>query len=107
MDCFFVVLKCRVREFFRTFRFSRFLHVSFFKSSTFRFAGFTDCLVFYRNILAIRQLTTKQLSAYCLDGLLMKRELSDEKNYQMKGIQTTGIVCVGRILKTGIWVLQH
>jgi hypothetical protein len=30
-----------VREFFRTFRFSRFLHVSFFKSSTFRFAGFT------------------------------------------------------------------
>ena len=39
MDCFFVVLKCRVCEFFRTFRFSRFLHVSFFKSSTFRFAG--------------------------------------------------------------------
>lgn len=39
MDCFFVVLKCRVRDFFRTFRFSRFLHVSFFKSSTFRFAG--------------------------------------------------------------------
>jgi CXXX repeat peptide maturase len=28
-----------VREIFRTFRFSRFLHVSFFKSSTFRFAG--------------------------------------------------------------------
>lgn len=28
-------------EIFRTFRFSRFLHVSFFKSSTFRFAGFT------------------------------------------------------------------
>lgn len=41
MDCFFVVLKCRVCEIFRTFRFSRFLHVSFFKSSTFRFAGFT------------------------------------------------------------------
>lgn len=40
MDCFFVVLKCRVCEIFRTFRFSRFLHVSFFKSSTFRFAGF-------------------------------------------------------------------
>lgn len=39
MDCFFVVLKCRVCEIFRTFRFSRFLHVSFFKSSTFRFAG--------------------------------------------------------------------
>ena len=38
MDCFFVVLKCRVCDFFRTFRFSRFLHVSFFKSSTFRFA---------------------------------------------------------------------
>ena len=62
---------------------------------------------FCRNILAIRQLPTRQLSAYCLDGLLMKRELSDEKNYQMKGIQTTGIVCVGKILKTGIWVLQH
>ena len=28
-------------EIFRTFRFSRFLHVSFLKSSTFRFAGFT------------------------------------------------------------------
>lgn len=28
-------------EIFRTFRFSRFLHVSFFKSSTFRFAGFS------------------------------------------------------------------
>uniref|UniRef100_UPI0040262F91 HNH endonuclease n=1 Tax=Prevotella sp. TaxID=59823 RepID=UPI0040262F91 len=28
-------------EIFCTFRFSRFLHVSFFKSSTFRFAGFT------------------------------------------------------------------
>ena len=42
MDCFFVVLKCRVCEIFRTFRFSRFLHVSFFKSSTFRFAGFTS-----------------------------------------------------------------
>nr|DAT68821.1 MAG TPA: hypothetical protein [Caudoviricetes sp.] len=41
MDCFFVVLKCRVREFFCTFRFSLFLHVSFFKSSTFRFAGFS------------------------------------------------------------------
>ena len=67
----------------------------------------SDCLVFCRNILAIRQLTTRQLSAYCLDGLLMKRELSDEKNYQMEGIQTTGIVCVGKILKTGIWVLQH
>ena len=38
----FVVLKCRVCEIFRTFRFSRFLHVSFFKSSTFRFAGFTS-----------------------------------------------------------------
>lgn len=37
----FVVLKCRVCEIFRTFRFSRFLHVSFFKSSTFRFAGFS------------------------------------------------------------------
>lgn len=42
MDCFFIALKCRVRDFFRTFRFSRFLHVSFFKSSTFRFAGFTS-----------------------------------------------------------------
>lgn len=45
----FVVLKCRVCEIFRTFRFSRFLHVSFFKSSTFRFAGFTfkvDSLLF-------------------------------------------------------------
>lgn len=40
MDCFFIALKCRVCEIFRTFRFSRFLHVSFFKSSTFRFAGF-------------------------------------------------------------------
>lgn len=39
MDCFFIALKCRVCEIFRTFRFSRFLHVSFFKSSTFRFAG--------------------------------------------------------------------
>lgn len=39
MDCFFIALKCRVCDFFRTFRFSRFLHVSFFKSSTFRFAG--------------------------------------------------------------------
>ena len=67
----------------------------------------SDCLVFCCNILTIKQLTARQLSAYCLDGLQMKRELSDEKNYQMKGIQTTGIVCVGRILKTGIWVLQH
>ena len=67
----------------------------------------SDCLVFYRNILAIRPLAARQLSAYCLDGLLMKRELSDEKNYQMKGIKTTGIACAGRILKTGIWVLQH
>lgn len=41
----FVVLKCRVCEIFRTFRFSRFLHVSFFKSSTFRFAGFKQCQV--------------------------------------------------------------
>lgn len=46
MDCFFVVLKCRVCEIFRTFRFSRFLHVSFFKSSTFRFAGFKYTLPF-------------------------------------------------------------
>lgn len=38
----FVVLKCRVCEIFRTFRFSRFLHVSFFKPSTFRFAGLTQ-----------------------------------------------------------------
>ena len=28
-------------------------------------------------------------------------------NYQMRGILTTGMTCVGRILKTGIWVLQH
>ena len=41
MDCFFVAFECRVRETFSTFCFSRFLHVSFFKSSTFRFAGFT------------------------------------------------------------------
>lgn len=47
MDCFFVVLKCRVCEIFRTFRFSRFLHVSFFKSSTFRFAGFKYARVSY------------------------------------------------------------
>ena len=67
----------------------------------------SDCLVFYRNILAIRRLTARQLSAYCLDGLLMKRELSDEKNYQMKGIKTTGMACDGRILKAGILVLQH
>ena len=45
MDCFFIALKCRVRDFFRTFRFSRFLHVSFFKSSTFRFAGFIYILL--------------------------------------------------------------
>lgn len=38
---FFIALKCRVCDFFRTFRFSRFLDVSFSKSSTFRFAGFT------------------------------------------------------------------
>ena len=25
----------------------------------------------------------------------------------MVGIQATGIACVGRILKTGIWILQH
>ena len=37
----------------------------------------------------------------------MKRELSDEKNYQMKGIKTTGMACDGRILKAGILVLQH
>ena len=67
----------------------------------------SDCLVFCRNILAIRPLAVMQLSDNCLDGLLMKRELSDEKNYQMKGIKTTGIACDGRILKTGIWVLQH
>ena len=40
MDCFFIVYDCRVRETFSTFRFSCFLHVSFFKTSTFRFAGF-------------------------------------------------------------------
>ena len=28
-------------------------------------------------------------------------------NYQMRGILTTGMACVGRIMKTGIWVLQH
>lgn len=55
MDCFFVILKCRVREFFRTFRFSRFLHVSFFKSSTFRFAGF----ILYKNIISKEFLTRK------------------------------------------------
>ena len=40
MDCFFIVYDCRVRETFSTFRFSRFLYVSFFQTSTFRFAGF-------------------------------------------------------------------
>ena len=40
LDCFFVALKCRMCEFFRTFRFSRFFYVSFCKSSMFRFAGF-------------------------------------------------------------------
>ena len=77
----------------------------------------SDCLVFCRNILAIRQLTTRQLSAYCLDGLLMKGLIVEcvqdciadtlTYNYQMKGILTTGMACVGRILKTGICVLQH
>lgn len=47
MDCFFIALKCRVCVFFRTFRFSRFLHVSFFKSSTFRFAGFKYEVPYY------------------------------------------------------------
>ena len=32
----------------------------------------SDCLVFCCNVLAIRQLTARQLSANCLDGLLMK-----------------------------------
>lgn len=50
MDCFFIALKCRVCEIFRTFRFSRFLHVSFFKSSTFRFAGFK----YLRNFAAMK-----------------------------------------------------
>ena len=40
MDCFFIAFECRVRETFCTFRFSRFLYVSFFNSSTFRFVGF-------------------------------------------------------------------
>lgn len=46
----FVVLKCRVCEIFRTFRFSRFLHVSFFKSSTFRFAGFKVADPFHNTV---------------------------------------------------------
>nr|DAI23182.1 MAG TPA: hypothetical protein [Caudoviricetes sp.] len=37
---FFIALKCRMCEIFRTFRFSRFFYVSFCKSSMFRFAGF-------------------------------------------------------------------
>ena len=40
----------------------------------------SDCLVFCRNILAVRQLTVWRLSAYCLDGLLMKGKLSDVRN---------------------------
>ena len=32
----------------------------------------SDCLVFCCNILTFRQLAVRQLSAYCLDGLLMK-----------------------------------
>ena len=77
----------------------------------------SDCLVFRCNILINKQLTVWQLSANCLDGLLMKGLIVEcvqdciadtlTYNYQMRGILTTGMACVGRILKTGIWVLQH
>ena len=77
----------------------------------------SDCLVFCCNTLTDRQLPDSQLSANCLDGLLMKGLIVEcvqdciadtlTYNYQMRGILTTGMACVGRILKTGIWVLQH
>ena len=45
----------------------------------------SDCLAFGCNILTARKLTIKQLSANCLDGLLMKviarwKDLSDVRN---------------------------
>ena len=46
----------------------------------------SDCLVFCCNILTGRYLAAWRLSANCLDGLLTR------------GIQTTGIVCAGRII---------
>ena len=74
-------------------------------------------MVFRCNILINKQLTVWQLSANCLDGLLMKGLIVEcvqdciadtlTYNYQMRGILTTRMACVGRILKTGIWVLQH
>ena len=68
MDCFFVVLKCRVCEIFRTFRFSRFLHVSFFKSSTFRFAGFMWNTVNSREKVNINLLQDDDIQTIDVDG---------------------------------------
>lgn len=74
MDCFFVVLKCRVCEIFRTFRFSRFLHVSFFKSSTFRFAGFT----FFDKCHAHRKISVGIAGIVAVGGLWMFTLLGTE-----------------------------
>lgn len=62
MDCFFIALKYRVCEIFRTFRFSRFLHVSFFKSSTFRFAGFKKVEAFYPTLKNTKVVNGKRVS---------------------------------------------
>ena len=92
----FVVLKCRVCEIFRTFRFSRFLHVSFFKSSTFRFAGFKSMRVGNREIprnsviVGVARLQGERLSIALKsiehNGMIIPIELAVYDNDGQEGI---------------------
>lgn len=89
MDCFFVVLKCRVCEIFRTFRFSRFLHVSFFKSSTFRFAGFILVCGIIASIICLFNIVWVQNPEY---------QYIDDKIFSPSGFVTTVMVLASSLI---------
>ena len=60
--------------------------------------GLSVCFMYWVDIRAVGCKTSvRQLSVW----------FSGDMKYQMAGIQMAGIACVGRIQKTGIWILQH
>ena len=90
-------------DFFITFRFSRYLHVSFCKSSTFRFAGFTK-LNPQRWYLTAKDRSASQLAA---SAKLSRIAIKVVGNGQATGIEDIHVVSDGYAQsKQGIYDLQ-
>lgn len=93
----FYCFKVSCVRFFRTFRFSRFLHVSFFKSSTFRFAGLTR---YHHNTYNHKQgkPTPYGMSIHFLTAVIVSLQSGDFRTFTSKKQTLLFLICLVKLL---------